>query len=238
MSFSHTRNSRVLVNSGAATGYCTGYSLKHQRSYAPVTVLGEDGERFVPGRIGGGISLKGVFDTDAGSLGAVAGAAVGVDNGFLVTAYPDLDTIGRPVFTLVSDLENYTVDADAGSAVPVQVDAVGDDGVDWGVSLHALGAETADGNATSVDNGAATANGGVGVLHATAFSGLTSAVVKVQHSVDNSAWNDLVTFASITAVTSERILVAAGTTVRRYLRATVDVTGTGSVTFAVAFARR
>ena len=47
-----------------------------------------------------------------------------------------------------------------------------------GVSLHDLEAETADENGTSVDNAALTSNGGLGVLHVTAFSGLTTATVK------------------------------------------------------------
>jgi hypothetical protein len=47
-----------------------------------------------------------------------------------------------------------------------------------------------------------------------------------------------VSFTNVTAVTSERVKVANGTTVNRYLRVVTDVTGTGSVTFLVAAAPR
>ena len=110
--------------------------------------------------------------------------------------------------------------------------------VDNGVLLHILEAETIDEDGASVDNAASSANGGAGVLQVTAFSGLTSAVIKVQHSTDNFSGSivDLITFATVTsAPTAERIAVAG--TVNRYTRYTLDVTGTGSITFLVGFAR-
>ena len=65
--------------------------------------------------------------------------------------------------------------------------------------------------------------------------------MKIQHSTDNSTFVDLVTFTVVgsTTTTQERIVVAAGTTVNRYLRAQSTVAGTtGSITPIVAFARR
>jgi hypothetical protein len=127
-------------------------------------------------------------------------------------------------------------------AVGYTFQAASDDSVDMGYVIHALGPETADGNGTAVDRGAApltpTTRGAAVAIHVTAYSGLTSAAIKVQHSPDNSVWSDLVAFTSVTAITSERKLVADGTTVNRYLRVVTDVTGTGSVTFLVAVAPR
>jgi hypothetical protein len=119
------------------------------------------------------------------------------------------------------------------------VSAVGTLDFDVGVSLDDFTAITIDGNGTARDGGAATANGGVAHLHVTAFSGLTNNIVTIEHSVDGStSWATLVTFATYTGLTSERVVVAAGTTVRRYLRVVDNVTGTGSTTRAVCFARR
>jgi hypothetical protein len=77
-------------------------------------------------------------------------------------------------------------------------------------------------------------------VHTTAIAGAAPSVVwKIQHSTDNSTWADLVTFAASTAVGFERVEVAAGTTVNRYLRAIRTFGGTTtSITSAVAFARR
>jgi hypothetical protein len=95
-----------------------------------------------------------------------------------------------------------------------------------------------DTNGTSVDNGAATANGGAINIHVTAFSGLTSDSIIIEHSTNDSVWNTLATSTLVTGLTSERIVVAAGTTVNRYLRVRDDVTGSGSITAQVGFARR
>jgi hypothetical protein len=111
---------------------------------------------------------------------------------------------------------------------------------DVGLSLDdGLTAITADGNGTARDHGAATANGGIAPIHVTAFSGFTSNAVTIEHSVDGStSWATLATFATYTGLTSERVVVAAGTTVRRHLRVVDDVTGTGSTNRPVFFARR
>lgn len=108
--------------------------------------------------------------------------------------------------------------------------------IDRGVILHAMAAETADGNGTSVDNAAASTNGGAAFLQVKAFSGLTSAVITVEDSANNSAFATIATFTTVTsAPTAER--VAINGTIRRYTRAVVDVTGTGSITFLVGLAR-
>lgn len=115
------------------------------------------------------------------------------------------------------------------------------DAIDYGFSLHALAAEVGTVNGSSVDNAAATANGGVGVLHVTAIAGgAPSVVIKIQHATDNSTWIDLLSFtASTVANTVQRIEVAAATTIRRYLRIVCTFGGTTtSITFHVSFARR
>ncbi len=125
-------------------------------------------------------------------------------------------------------------------AVGFSMNAMADESVDMGFVVHDLVAETADGNGTAVDRGvgSATTNGGVAVIHTTAFSGLTGNVVKIQHSTDNAVWADLVTFTNQTAIAAERKFLARGTTINRYVRAVTDVTGTGSTTFLVALAPR
>ncbi|HEX6969860.1 MAG TPA: hypothetical protein VF174_13770 [Micromonosporaceae bacterium] len=238
MSFVHAKNSRVLVNDAHLSGTINGYTLGHTRQLSDVTTVLDDGHRWVPGLLGGSMALRGLFDSAAGSVHETVSAAAGVDDGLLVTVMPDAFTIGRPAFIAVTDLEGYSVDASVSEAVTVQIDAQPDDGVDWGVSLHAHGAETATGNSASVDNAESTSGGGVASLHVTAVSGTTpSLTVKVQHSTDNSVWVDLITFTAATAASSERKTVTG--TVNRYTRETHTISGTTpSFTYAVAFARR
>lgn len=111
--------------------------------------------------------------------------------------------------------------------------------VDWGQVVAAEAAITIDGNGAAVDGGAASSNGGVAHIHSTAFTGLTNNIITIEHSVDGAtSWSTLATFATVTGIGSERVVVAPGTTVRRYLRVVDNVTGAGSHTRFVAFARR
>lgn len=84
-----------------------------------------------------------------------------------------------------------------------------------------------------------TVNGGVGYQAISAYSGFTGVVGKIQHSADNSSWNDLSpSFTNVTsAPVAERITVAAGTTVNRYIRHVGTVTGSGSITPFAVFKR-
>lgn len=108
--------------------------------------------------------------------------------------------------------------------------------VDDGVILQPHTALTATTTGTSVDNAASSANGGAGYLEVSAYSGFTSVVCKVQHSADDSVWADLITFATVTsAPTAERIPV--GGTVNRFTRSLVTVSGSGSITPFLGFAR-
>jgi len=115
-------------------------------------------------------------------------------------------------------------------------------GLDGGVLLAASQTITATVANTGVDNAAASTNGGVAHLHVTTNTRNGAITVKVQHSSNNSTWADLFTFTATTSATttSERIEVAAGTAVNRYLRANVSgfAGSSGTATITVGFARR
>lgn len=99
--------------------------------------------------------------------------------------------------------------------------------------LHPHGQEPASGSGTSVDNSAASDNGGRANLHVTTATGRWT--VKIEHSTDNSTWADLVTFSSINAGASFTKEVSG--TVNRYLRARWTEGAAGGVTFVLGFAR-
>jgi len=148
-------------------------------------------------------------------------------------------TIAAPTWLMLGNQSSVSYGSAVGDLVMADVSVQPDGGVDWGQVVVAETAATADANGAAVDGAAASANGGVAHIHSTAFSGLTNNIVVIQHSVDGATlWDTLVTFATVTAVGSERVTVAAGTTVRRYLRVVDDVTGVGSHTRFVSFARR
>lgn len=247
MSFAHGSSTIVLVNEKVVSSEISGWTMTHARSMSEVTTVGQTagsaGARFVPGLMAGTLGLRGPYDNDPTTgLHKEIRDAVGVDNVFLASCFPDGTAIGKPAFFLLGDPTDHAIDAAVADAVRFSFTAQADESVEMGYVLHALGAETADGNGTAVDRGASpltpTAHGLMASIHVTAYSGLTSAAIKIQHSTDASSWADLVSFTSITAVGFERVRVADGTTINRYLRVVTDVTGTGSVTFLVSAAPR
>ena len=105
-----------------------------------------------------------------------------------------------------------------------------------GVCLHPLQSETVGINGSVVDNGAATTNGGSAVLQVTSAG--TTTTVSVYYSTDNFGSSDvlLASFAAATTVGAQRITIASGTTVNRYLR--IEVTSqTGTFAYSVSFHR-
>jgi hypothetical protein len=228
--------------------------MNHSRAVSDVTTVGQTagaaGAKFIPGLMSGTLALRGPYDNDPSTgLYKEIRDAVGVDNVFLAVCLPDGTAVGKPSMFVVCDPTDHAIDAQVADAVGYSFAAQADESVELGWVLHALSAETADGNGTTVDRGtslsiaaglpvAYSTQGLVAAINVTAYSGLTSAAIKIQHSTDASSWSDLVAFTSVTAVGWERVSVATGTTINRYLRVVTDVTGTGSVTFLVSAAPR
>jgi hypothetical protein len=246
MGFAHGSSTVVLANEKVVSSEISGWTMTHQRAMSEVTTVGQTagsaGAAFVPGLMSGSLGLRGPQQLDSTTgLQVELQAAIGVDNNLLVTCLPEGVAIGKPAFFAVVDPTEYAIDASVADAVGMTFTAMPDESVEMGYTIHALAAETVDGNGTAVDRGTVSTpstRGLVAAIHVTAYSGLTSAAIKIQHSTDNSTWADLVAFTNVTALTQERVKVATGTTVNRYLRVVTDVTGTGSVTFLVAAAPR
>jgi hypothetical protein len=247
MTFVHGSGMIVLVNGKVVSSEVSGVTVAHSRAVSETTCMGQSagaaGANFVPGLMSGSMALRGPQNPDP-TLGLTKEIqdAIGVDNVFLVTALPDTTAIGKPAMFALGDPSDWSVDANVADAVAMTFTAQADESVEMGWVLAALQAYTADAlTGTAVDRGTPgtpTTRGLVAAIHVTAFSGFTGVVVKVQHSPDNSTWADLATFTTVTAVGRERVKVANGTTVNRYLRASVDVTGSGSITLMMVAAPR
>lgn len=95
---------------------------------------------------------------------------------------------------------------------------------DANLLFHSAAALTATGNSSSLDTKKTGANGVVVEVAVTAVSGtLPTADFKVQESENDSTWNDLVTFAQITAVGRFTRVVQSQ---KRYLRLARTIGGT------------
>lgn len=246
MAFMPAERSRVLVGSLNLSIYATEMEASTEQAMLDVTgfcdVNNADSKSmvFIPGQDSSTFSLSGNLDTDASTGGQFSVLSSWRSTAGLPLTYaPSGLVTGSECFMAAANQTSYETASAHDAAVTFSLEAQTDGPADVGVVVENLTAVTVDGNGTARDGTAATSNGGVAHLHVSAFSGLTNNIVTIEHSVDGStSWATLVTFATYTGVTSERVVVAPATTVRRYLRVVDNVTGTGSTTRAVTFSRR
>lgn len=240
MTFANAQQTRFLVGSLVGSLYSKGFSAKWDTDMLDITSHANAAKVFMLGRETSSLSADLMFDTDttangeADTLGDWKAAAA-----LPVTFGPAGLVRGSQVMMMSALEASFSVDSQVSGIVMSKVAGQVDGFLDMGVTLDDVVAIATDTSGVAVDGGAASANGGVAHIHVSAFAGLTSDVVIIEHSVDGAtSWATLVTFATVTGQTSERVVVAPGTTVRRYLRASDDVTGTGTCTRSVSFARR
>lgn len=244
MAFVHSTTSRLFFNKKHLSGSIKSWNAGGKRGYGETTSLLDSGTKGIPGLMEGSLKIDGMFEQDAinDAIHETVMNAINVDNGGLCTITPAGIVLGSPAFICRADISNYEVQAGINDIVSVAIEGTPDDGIDWGVILHAHNAVTATSNDTSVDNGVtlgATANGGVASLHVTAASGTTpTGTFKVQHSTDNSVWTDLITFTAVAGLATYEYKTVSGT-VNRYIRCLYTIGGTTpSYTFLMSFARR
>lgn len=237
-----SNKSRVMVDQYDISQFLQKMNPQRVRDFAECSDLTSTSHEYTPTLRGGMFLLDGMYRSNTivgASLHDIFAALP--DSQIIVTGYPDTRVIGKPALLMYADAVKHDLDMPVADLVKVHIECSAQKwGVEHGVSLHDLSAETGTGNSASVDNLAASTNGGVGVLHVTAIAGAApSVVVKIQHSTNNSTWADLVTFTAATAATKQRIEIASGTTINQYLREVHTFGGTtSSITHNVAFARR
>lgn len=187
------------------------------------------------------LSLNGFYNDAAGESDS---ALVTVGQSVVVMFATEGNTIGKPVVATLMAQADYQRMIERGALHKVSASYVSEQGHDEAVILHALGARTTDDDteATPVDNGASSANGGTAYLEVEALTldGYDSVTITVLHDADGAgAFSSLVAFTTVTAApTGQRVTVAG--TVQRYLAVAWDFIGAGtspSVTFTVGFKR-
>lgn len=238
-------NAKVWLDGFDMSGFFREFAINADKMVHDATTFGNNGSRAKAVGVKHGVAIGLAFSDDTVNTGSWAilsnryGSGVsglyiwgphGLDFGAQSVSLYSEESIFNPQ-QVIEDLIKINITAEAKK-----------DSVDFGVVLHGNTAETSfPFTGTGIDNTAATTNGGVGSVHVFAIAGAAPNVVyRIQHSTNASVWTDLIVFSAITtASSSQRVEVAAGTTVNRHLRTTITNGGTtSSVTGGVAFARR
>jgi hypothetical protein len=243
MAFQHGKSGAIMFGSYDVSQYLKDVSSSQSVEPAETTGFGSTAKSYIVGLEDANISMSGMWEGSATGSDAIFSGVVGSSTNNIVTVYPaGAGTVGNRTIMVAGKLTSYEATAAVADVVTASAEIQADGGKEAGVGLTTSTALTTTLTGTAVDNAASTTNGGVAHLHITANTMNNTTIAKVQHSADNSTWADLsgATFATVsaTSIANERLVVAAGTTVNRYIRAIVTFAGTGSATVYVSFARR
>ncbi len=240
MSFITAQKSRLLLGPFSLSAFLRSIETTSETGMLDSTVLTSPAgaKEFIPGQDTSKLMAAGLLDMDGSATGLLGQLNTWKSTGDTPLMYgPSGLSLGSETVMLAGNEAQIKLGAKLGEVVSFDLEGQTDGFTDVGVSLHDLSAETADVSGTGVDNTVvSTTNGGVAHLHVTAFSGFSSAVFTIEDSANNSAFSTIGTMTTVAGVTSQRLVIAG--TIRRYTRYSVDVTGSGSVTFAIGLARR
>lgn len=173
-------------------------------------------------------SFGGFFDGSADAVDEELHAALGAATDPILAWLPSGDVLAARGYEIVADLTGYEVDDEVDGLVEVAAEVQGNG---WYpvVVLAPKASRSSTLTGTAVDNGAATTNGGTGFLHVFSVSAGDTIDGVIQDSADGSTdWQTICTFAQVTDAgdpQAQKVVIAAGSTIRRYTRAVLTLAG-------------
>lgn len=243
MAFNAGTEAKVYVNGYDLSGYLKSAAVNAGREMYDSTTLGDTDREYVGGLGDATFSADGLFEADSAApkIDDILAAALDLAASVILTHLPYGDGLGNRGVGIDGDEATYDISSPVDDLVSVTVEVQSSVGAEPIKVLHPHGAETITGNGTGVDNGASSSDGGSGYLQVTAHDrtdGNETADIKVQHSVDDVTYADLITFTQIASATPQAQRVAVTGTVNRYVRDNRTMAGTTpSTTYHLAFSR-
>lgn len=226
---------KIWVEGYNLTTKSTNVSIEDIRDEIPNDAYTTD-HRYLAGQADGNITIDGYLDDTAGSTHDAFKTIANVTSKLVTVGLGNNATpaVGDPTASMNCQQMEYTNNPDL--TAQMAINAVFKNrgstyGIEWGKLLADV-TVTANGNQASIDNGASSANGGVGYFHNLALSAGDTITVLIEDSPNDSAWSTLITFTlDGTTLDAERLTVAG--TVDQYLRTSYTVAG-ASISFPIA----
>lgn len=238
MAGTSARNAAIYVNGADLSTYFRQVGADDEIDLEDTTTFGSTvtAKAWTALLKGAKLALGGFWDSTA-SVGATAvlHAALAAAAKAIVCVFPIAETTGGKGLALRADESALKKTFPVEGVHKIEAEFQSSVGIEPITSLHAKGQETAGGTGTTVDNAAATTNGGAVYLQV--FDVGTTMTVVVRHSTDNFAADDTVldTFTAVTIDNKAERRALTGT-IKRYVR--ITWTQTGNTTFSSALHRR
>lgn len=236
--FRHGKKTAVFINGTDMSPFLNEATTTQAIETAETTTFGSDDKTYMTGLSDGTISSSGLFDSTAGASDAVLSGMIATEDN-AVTVFPEGNVLGRRAVIANGQLTSYEVSSPVADVISISAEVQADGGLYHGIALTGSVSASATANQVSTDNTAATSNGLIANVHVTANTRDGASTIKIQHSVDDSTFVDLITFSSVSASATVGENLTTNGTVNRYLRAQQTLAGTtGTITFNIASARR
>lgn len=180
------------------------------------SAYGLEWKDFLEGLPGWTLSHDSWFDGDSNKADEVSQALIGAAEK-LFGLYPEGMAAGKQGYEGKGILGGKSVTVPVNGVVALSLSAQSKGSLNR-TKVLAKSDISGSGNGASQDFGQAGSKAVTAVLRVLAYSGSATVTVKVQESVNESSWDDLITFTAVTGTTAERKVSA--TAGKRYLRAT------------------
>lgn len=233
-----------LCNGVQLACFLKSFTPEAEQEALDATVLCNNYRSYEPSFKTGTLSAEGLFSADtvnADEIHDVFSAAYTAGTSNVITASFTTIAVGDPAIMMDGPELKYAISPiEVGNLIMVQATFQASNGLGFGKWLANVQLNSGTTNGTSVDNGAASSNGGIFHVHLHNNTA-SDCDFKVQHSTDNSTWADLTgaTVSNLSAThASGSATVATGTTVNRYIRLVSVITGGNTTLVSAAFARR
>lgn len=248
----HGKDTDIYWGGYDLTGYTNSATVSRSADTAETSVFGNSSKSYIVGLKDGSLSLSGIWSGTTNEIDDRLNSTFATA-GQVITMFPSGDAANTPssnintvvgvAYLMAGISTTYEIDAGIGDAVAWSCDVQPSGGIDRGLCIHQLAAETSTGNDSASTDFGSTSTSSTGFaanLHMTTGTAITTCTVKLIDSADNSSFAD-VTGGGFTAITStsptSQQLTHASTSVRRYVRTNRAGTFT-SITYAVALAKR
>lgn len=202
MGIYHGKNARLYIAGYDIASMVMGVTPVQEREMVAYAYQGVSGYKQMPGLAKDAMSIDGLFDDDYQAvLNSLRSATTGYQVIILFSTTIDYRAVACDAVRLqkyvwkavVTDINRLTAELLA-------------DNLPWDECklLFPKATKTSDSAHTSIDDTAATTEGAAAYLQVFACGADDDLIVKVQHSTNDSDWNDLITFTTATGITTER----------------------------------
>lgn len=228
MGTSHGSNADFIGNGYVLSDFLNSASFSGQRETAESTTFKKKSKTYVPGLRDTSMTAEGIWDGEVDAVDQIMQAALVSDVNGLYSYIPEgQEVIGSRTYTVDAISTSYEVNTEIGDVAQISAEFnAGSQGRFLrGNVIRPMAVAAAPGNSGEHDNGASSADKGIGlVVHAIASVNL---VLKLQHATSSGGtFTDLPgTLTFVAGRGSQRLWIPAQS-INRYTR--VSWTGTGS----------